>query len=297
MNRAYVAVAELVLAGMIWGFGFIATIWALESYSPIGMSIVRFFLATVLGFFLILAFPKWKKSLNKQQIMLASLPGALLGTLMIFQTWGLEFTSATNSSFITTLYVVLVPLYQVLLLRKRLHPMHGLFVMMGLIGTAFIMNLQWSGLNRGDILTLGCANFAALHIIVIDRIQKQISAPFTFNVLQSFWAGAISLIFMPLMKGPHVLIQKPRPVLGLLFLVLFSTLTGFFLQVRAQKVLSPALSSILFLLEAPFALIFAVLILNEHLSALQLAGALLILSAAVGAVRLEAPTKPMAQTT
>lgn len=173
MNRTYVAVSELIFAGAIWGFGFIATIWALESYSAVAMTLIRFILATLIGLLITLTVPSWRKSLNKQHGLAALWPGLLLGCLMIFQTWGLVYTTATNSGFITTLYVVLVPIYQVAFLRKKLHPLHTVIVLLGLLGTALIMRLEFTEFNTGDLLTFICSNFAALHIIQIDRVQKK----------------------------------------------------------------------------------------------------------------------------
>jgi drug/metabolite transporter (DMT)-like permease len=72
-----------------------------------------------------------------------------------------------------------------------------------------------------------------------------------------------------------------KAVIGLLSLSLGSTTLAFYLQVRAQAHLSATVSSLLFLLESPFALIFAFLLLGESLSTMEAIGAFLIFTAAV----------------
>jgi drug/metabolite transporter (DMT)-like permease len=76
-------------------------------------------------------------------------------------------------------------------------------------------------------------------------------------------------------------------IIGLLSLTFGSTLIAFALQVRAQRVLSPSIASLIFLLESPFALIFAIYFLNESMTDLQATGALLIFFSAVGATLAE----------
>jgi drug/metabolite transporter (DMT)-like permease len=79
----------------------------------------------------------------------------------------------------------------------------------------------------------------------------------------------------------------PRPSLtdlslvGLFSLTFGSTLIAFAFQVKAQKILSPSVVSLLFLLEAPFATFFGLLFLGEELRSDQWLGAALILSTSV----------------
>src|SRR5437868_1926601 len=114
------AVLELIFAGALWGFGFVATQWALTTWNPQGVLLWRFAGAVVLGEVLHLFFRRgqasssqWKKDFKR------ALPaGILLGTFILLQTIGLQYTSATKSGFITTLYVIFVPAFNFLLFKK-----------------------------------------------------------------------------------------------------------------------------------------------------------------------------------
>lgn len=277
-----IAFFELLFAAALWGFGFIAAIWTLESFSPLGITASRFVVAALAGC-VIMLFPRLRSGFQKREFLSAAIPGILISGVLILQTWGLKYTSATNSSFITTLYVVIVPLFEMAILRRKLHPLHGVFVLVALVGTGLIVGLQFDQFNWGDLLTLLCAIIAAFHIFYLGLISSRIQNAFAFNTFQSFWAGLLALIFIPLIDGPHFMPITNHAIIGLCSLAFGSTLIAFFLQVKAQKVLSPSLSSLLFLMESPFATMFAVVILHETISGMQAWGALLIFAAALGA--------------
>lgn len=107
------AVIELIFAGAIWGFGFVAAVWALNDFTPTETLVYRFLAATAMGELLFLISNKIAKkpSLHsaKEDFLLAIPAGSLLGGLLLFQTIGLKYTTATKSSFITSLYVIFVP--------------------------------------------------------------------------------------------------------------------------------------------------------------------------------------------
>ncbi len=285
MQNKWWAASELLLATTIWGFGFTASIWALVAFDSISISILRFGIAFIVGAIIVRLNREMRPQLNRANLLKSFLPGILLGGMLCLQTWGLEYTTATNSGFITTLYVVFVPIIETLVYRKRLARNHALWVFLALVGTGLMIKLHFDSFNKGDILTLVCAITASLQMVAVGRVSQTIKSPFAFNTFQSFWAVIISLIFWPFYG--RVLFQMPdmRAIIGLFSLIFLSTLLGFFLQVKAQKVLSPSISSLIFLLESPFAAIFAIFFLHERLTLWQTAGGVLIFFAAVQATR------------
>ena len=147
-------------------------------------------------------------------------------------------------------------------------------------------------LNIGDALTIICAFAASAHIIVIGGVHKKLGHDFNgfnFNTAQSFGAGFPTLLLalmiepgtfkMPVHVFEFAFTGSSLPLIGFLSLTFCSTLIGFALQVRAQRVLSPSTASLLFLLESPFAALFAFIFLGEVMGLTQLAGGILILTA------------------
>lgn len=270
------AVAELVFAGLFWGFGFVAIVWALREIGPFATSALRFGLAAAILLVLVLCRKEWRRHLTGAQAKLAFLPGLFLALTLIFQTWGLRYTTATKSSFITTLYVLAVPALERWFLARSLHRLHWLFAAIALAGTALICGFQGGDWNVGDLLTLVCMLAASVQILWFGRIAARIDSVMTFNFWQTAWGFVLCLPTLPFESGAWF----PRGALawgGIASMVLGSTVIAFALQIRAQRVLSPSVASLLYLLESPFATLFAIAILNERLAASQWLGAGLIL--------------------
>lgn len=289
------AVIELVVTGMLWGLGFVATVWSLREAGPLAITGWRFTIAGIAGLLIAkrFIFTKSARAFQRASIW----PGFLIAATILFQTWGLLYTTATKSSFLTCLYVLIVPMMEPLFGGAK--PSRSLFFcsMVALIGVGLMCGVfsetsldAKSRLNFGDFLTLVCAFAASAHIIVISHVHRKLGPDFNgfdFNTMQSMWAGIPTLIVALMIepgtfKLPWHFFERAMdtsilPLLGFLSLTFFSTLVGFALQVRAQRVLSPSTASLLFLLESPFAALFAYLLLGEKMGLPQLAGGLLIL--------------------
>lgn len=273
------AVAELSVAGTLWGFGFIGTIWALGSLSPSAILCYRFAMAFAASF-LILLIQKTSKADLKNELWLSLVPAIFLWLTLFTQTVGLKYTTATNSAFITTLYVVLVPVLRALSGAEKLHWQHWFCVTLAMVGTGFIVKAhQISALNWGDLLTLVCSIFAAVHILVVGQRALKTRNDFAFNAFQCFWVSLFSLFVFPFSQNWSLAHLDGKVWLGLLSLGFGSSMIAFYLQVRAQKVLSPSVASLLFLLESPSSCLFAYLLLNEQMNFWQWAGAIMILIA------------------
>lgn len=293
------AISELVVAAMMWGFGFVAVVWALRESTPLAISGWRFVLAGLIGIALGSAGATASTASGLTLFKRAWLPGLLLVAMVVLQTFGLKYTTATKSGFITCLYVLIVPLLEPFVGGAR--PTRRLYAcsFLALIGVGLMCGLfsteeldEKSRWNFGDVLTLLCAFAASAHIFVIEAAHKKIGSSFSgfhFNNAQSLSAGLPTLILAIAIepdawKLPWQLIdaafeRSALPLLGFLSLTVFSTLIGFALQIRAQRVLSPSTASLIFLLESPFAALFALFLLGETMGPTRLLGGALILGA------------------
>lgn len=277
------AVQELLIATLLWGFGFVAIPWALESTTPLGACFWRFLIAFALLAPFIIFSTEIRHALRWKELWLSFWPGVFLGLTLILQTWGLSYTTATNSGFITTLYAVFVPVFERIVFRKRYPPQLWILLLLALTGAwAMTGSTLKPGANFGDFLTLLCAVTGAVQIILVDRCAKKIKSPLVFNSFQSFWivlfCGVLALVIRDyqVFSWPR---GSSRSMFGILYASIFSTFLGFMLQVRGQKVLPAAVAGLIFLLEAPFAAFFGHIFLHERLGAMQWGGASMILVA------------------
>lgn len=242
----------------------------------------RFIIAFILGevLHLVLNPTLFKKS--HSEIKRAMLPGVFLGLSLFFQTYGLKFTSVTNSGFITALYVVMIPILGALFFKQKIKVHHIVFSLMAFTGMGFLLNLRELNVAKGEILTLAAALTAAFQIIFIGRLASNSQSAFRFNTYQTFWSWLTILPFLVIeVRSQNVPLWPaevhPRALISMITLAIVVSLFAFYLQVRAQKILTTTTSSMLCLLEGPFSFIFAAIFLGERLGVVQLFGACLIL--------------------
>lgn len=282
------AVIELIFAGSLWGFGFVATKWALNSFTTFELLSFRFLIAFICGE-IVLYFISRKNDFffSKEEFKITFPAGILMSLFMILQTFGLESTTATKSGFLTTLYTVAVPLIMHFIFRQKSSLRFYLAAALAIFGSGLLMEVnQITHLNRGDILTLLGMVVAAFHIIYIGAATKKMENSFRFNNLQSFWSF---LIISPFILSQDHFTWQASGIswFGVIFMALGSSLIAFTIQLRSQKVLSNTTASMLFLLESPFAFLFGYLFLNETLNTLQFCGALIILFSSYLAILFE----------
>lgn len=290
------SVLMLVIAGIIWGLSFTCVKWALVDFTTTQLLFWRFFAAFILGEVFLFLFHRqaWKNS--HADIKLSLKPGLFLGLSLLFQIHGLHYTTATNSGFITSLYVVLIPFISIILFKTKIKYLHFVFAGLAFVGMAFLLDLksqQWT-LNIGDLLTLGSSITAAFQIIYIGISAKNSKNTFRYNNYQTFWCLLVVipfLIYECLQKNISIWPDRVQPLsyLGLALLIVFVSIFAFYLQVRAQKKLSTTTASMLCLLEAPFSFLFATILIGENLIAIQMFGALLILCSSALSVYVDRP--------
>jgi drug/metabolite transporter (DMT)-like permease len=288
---------ELLFATLCWGFGFIASIWALQGTGPFLNCVLRFGIAVV---FLDLIFRlRLFKNLQPidykfKEFLSLFLPGFLLFVTMITQTWALKYTTATRCGFITALYVLFIPIFERIFMKTRIKPLLACWIFLALVGTALICQvLTSSGLqpgflgaiNKGDWLTLVCAIFIGAHVITVNQTMHKVSSSATYHIYQCIWITLLSVILVCFTEGfgalAHFAEWDLKIWAGLIHLGIFSTAIGFLIQIRAQKTIPPTTFGLLVLLESPWALMFSVAIGLETVSGFQLMGAGFILLSAV----------------
>lgn len=263
----------LLLSTLIWGATFPATKAVLDQVPPLSFLFLRFLLGTlsVVGVFALLG-----KRLQFDRDMLRN---SVIATAWLFlgyllQTVGLQDTTASNSAFITALYVVLVPLF----LRRRGWRV-WLSAVLATIGLWLLVRPTVT-VNQGDALTLGCAAAFAAHIACLERFTR-VGDSASFFVWQLLFVTAALLPAM-VWEAPEPSVFTPSAVLlvGLLVTGLLAT-GAFAVQIWAQRFLPAQQVALLFALEPVYAAWLAWWFLGERLDAAGWLGGGIILGAVV----------------
>lgn len=270
--------AELVLLGItaIWGFTFPAMKVSLEYVSPILFLAYRFGIASLLMLLLFRG-----RVLRRETLF----EGFVLGVTLFFghgfQIVGLKYTTASNSAFITSLYVVFTPFIAYFLLGDRPGLRDVLSLMMALTGL-FLISGASLGFNYGDLLTVLCALSFAFQIVLIQRFGEKDYLSLAF--WQIFWNFALSFAYATAVEG----LTLPGGInawMGILYTGIFATVVAFTLQVRYQRETKAYRAALIYSAEPVFGHVSAFITMGEVLSTKGYLGALLILSGMWNEVR------------
>ena len=272
----------LVLTAAIWGFAFVVVKDSLDYVGAVYMIAIRYSMAAiVMGLIFI---KKWRM-LDARYIRHGLLTGAFLFTAYTTQTIGCDFTTAGKNAFLTTVYVILIPLISWILYKKR--PGWYVFVAAILsltgIGLLALGTGDTAGLNKGDALTLVCGLFYALHIIWTAKYNDQGDDTLFLTLLQFVVCALFGWIFAPVYDGafPTAAIQNPRVISSMLYLGLLSTMLCFSLQNIGLKYVQSSLASLFLSFESVFGVLFSTLFLHEKLTLRMGIGCVLIFVAVV----------------
>ncbi|EHR77464.1 permease [Thermococcus litoralis DSM 5473] len=272
--------AELILLGItvIWGFTFPAMKVSLAYLSPVLFLAYRFGIASLL---MLLIFRK--KAIKSETFF----EGFILGTTLFFghgfQIVGLKYTSASNSAFITSLYVVFTPFIAYFLLGDKLRVRDFLSLSVAIAGLYLISGASLS-FNYGDLLTVLCAISFAFQIVLVQKFGERDYLSLAF--WQIFWNFVFSTIYALIFEG-FVLPIGITPWLGIIYTGVFATVIAFTLQVKYQKETKAHKAALIYSAEPIFGHISAFLTIGEVLSLRGYLGALLILTAIWNEIRNE----------
>ncbi|MCR4268249.1 DMT family transporter [Nitratireductor sp. ZSWI3] len=268
----------LLLAGAMWGMGFVAQSTAMEAIGPFLFIGLRFAIA----FITMLPFALWESRgaapLSPRDNRNFMAIGLLLFAGMAAQQIGLLTTTVTNSGFLTGLYVVMVPFLSVLLFRKWPHRVVWPGALSALAGIWLLSGAGSVSFRPGDWLTILCALFWALQVIMIARSAAHTGRPVTLAVTQFGVTAAIALAIAFLSEPvdiPAIRLALPE----ILYAGIFSGGIAFTLQVIGQRYTTAPQAAIFLSTEAVFAALFGAIFLGERLPPTGLAGCVLIFAA------------------
>jgi drug/metabolite transporter (DMT)-like permease len=270
-----VALVALIAVTMVWGVTFVQVKDAVDIYPLFAFLAVRYAIATgVLG---IAGAPRLR-SLGRSGFGAGAFLGALLGIGIALQTAGLQRTTVSSTGFITGLYVVLTPLFGLLLFRTRVGREVWAGVALSLVGLGMLSGVH-VGSTAGDALVLASTTAQALQIVMLERYANRYD-PIALTLVEmatccvGFLVIAVALGDLSLPRG--------WTVWGALLVTgIFASALAYLIQVWAQRRMSAARIALVFALETVWAGFFGYVLDGDRLGLLGWGGCAAILGAIV----------------
>lgn len=289
MKKLYGSLA-LLLAACSWGFGFIAQSVGMDSIGPFTFQSVRSFVATAALFLLILVMDALKKRKGvwekptpealRYQWKGGIVCGLVFTVAACLQQIGLQYTTPGKAGFLTSMYILIVPILG-LFLGKKPPKKIWFCIFLGVCGMYFLSIQAGTGLalGRGDGLeALGAVGFA-FHILVIGHYAPHIDGV-RLSCIQFFVSAVICAVPMLVLEHPSMTALIAAGT-AILYAGAVSGSCGYTLQIIGQKYAEPVTATLLMSLESVFSMVGGVLLLRQVPSCRELLGAGLILIAVV----------------
>ncbi|AYG59749.1 DMT family transporter [Rhizobium jaguaris] len=266
----------LLLAAAIWGGGFVAQSTAMKAIGPFWFIGLRFAVATIVVLpFVWMENSKTKKPLTRRNWLSFFLTGVALFGGAATQQIGLLTTTVTNSSFITGLYVVFVPLIAVVFLRRPPHWIIWPAAMTALGGIYLLSGGSFSRLTIGDFLTVVCALFWAAQITLAGSSVSETGRPLGISAMQ-FAITAVAALAVAVVAEPITIADIQGALGQILYVGIFSSGLAFALQVIGQRYTTAPQAAIFLSSEALFGASLGSLLLGETMGPLGYAGCALM---------------------
>ena len=205
--------------------------------------------------------------------------GLFLTAGSVFQQMGVVYTTAGKAGFITAMYMLLVPILNFVLFKKKNTWLVWLAVFLGVGGMYLLCVKEDFTLTRGDILVCICALLFSGHILCCDYFVKLASAV-ELAAIQFATAAVVSAVIAAVTENPNRagIMAAAVPIL---YCGVVSGGIGYTLQIVAQKFTDPAIASLLMSLESVFAVIAGAVLLGEQMSSRELLGCAVMFAATI----------------
>ena len=223
--------------------------------------------------------PTALRGLSGKFIIRGVLAGILLGSGYIFQTFGLTKTTVSNTGFITGLYLVFTPLISLIILRRHVLKIQWFAVLLATIGL-FLISFNGVSIGLGETLVLISAILYGAHFVALGEWSDG-GNTYALTLIQITTLAVMASLLT--VKDGYQLPPDSSVWSAILFTAFFATFLAFFIQTKAQSVMSATAASVLLAMETPFAVVFGLYFNNDPLTIKILTGGTLVM-AAIGLV-------------
>ena len=283
-------VLMLTLCSLIWGTAFIAQSVGAEYLEPLTFNCARSVLATIFLLPCFLFFDKlagkklslWgteDKTARKKLLRGGIICGLALTVASLFQQIGMAYTTVGKGGFITSLYIVIVPILGSLAFKSKVNVLQWISVLIATVGMYFICINEAFTINKGDMYILACAFCFSIHILCIESVIQGLDGV-RLSFIQFAVCTIANGILMFIFESPSW--ENLSLAWGAVaYAGIMSSGVAYTLQIVGQKHVSSVLASMLMSLESVFAMLSGWLLLNQVLTIREFWGCALVFTAII----------------
>lgn len=268
-NKQLFGSIMLLVAALAWGFSY--GVQGMVT-STVGTFSITFFKG-IGGLILIPISMLLKERFTKRTIFAGVLIGITCFLGVVFQQKGIELSTASKASFLTSLYIVFVPIIGIII-GKKAKLKNWIGVAVALVGMYFLCINGKLVLGLSDIVLLICSVMFAIQIILTDKYASDVD-PVALTAVQQLTVSFLSLILMIFVEKPQVT-NIVSAIWPLVFVALIPGSFAQTIQVVFQRDVEANLASLLMSFESVFGAFAGWLLLNQTLSIRELIGCGLI---------------------
>ena len=303
MNKKILSNIALFLTALIWGLSFVAQKAGMDYVGPFSFNFIR----SILGGLSLLPVISIAKIIQKdtrtkeikheQHINLAKAGlscGAALFTAMSIQQYCMLGASAGKAGFISSLYIIYVPLISMSCGRKLTKIVKSSVGIALLVLYLLCFKPDSGGFSFYDLMLLIGAFFYGVHILVVNHFSGKVNAT-KISCVQFFVVGILSLPLMLIFEEP-TLNNFMAGYVPILYAGVLTCGVAYTLQIFGQKYTQPTVASLILCLESVFAVLGGCTILHESMTLKEIIGCVFMISAVILSQTKGHPKLPPQQT-
>ncbi len=281
---------SMIAATILWGVAFSAQSSGMKYIDPCIFTALRSLVgvAALIVVIMIFDFCREKRfsvwgtavsASSRRELLCGGLwCGLVITFASICQQYGLKYTTAGKTGFLTALYIIIVPVLGIFFKRKT----NGLLwfsVALAMFG-AYLLCGGVGNIGRGELFVIACAVIYSFHIMVIDHYAPKCDCV-RLSCIQFMVATVLSALISLIVREPWIIGKMLEALPFWLFCGVGSSAMAFTLQMVAQKYLHPVTATLLMSLESVFAVLGGWIFLKEKLSPLEITGCAIIFAAVI----------------
>jgi len=287
MSKRNLALIGATIVSIIYGLTFTIAKDVMPKYVEAdGFILMRVGGSTIL-FWLVWLFTRLPETVRNEKIDRADFPriiwaaffGVALNMLSFFK--GLSLTSPISASVLMVCTPIIVLILSAIILNERMQKRMVFGIVLGLIGTAFLILYGKSSTNAsnptlGNFLVFVNATSYGLYLVIVKKLMQKYN-PFNF----AKWIYLIGFIMvLPFGWSEFEAINWALMPLDMYwkigFVIIFSTFGTYMLNLLSMRELKPTTVAVFVYLQPFFATIYAISLGKDELTLVKIISAILI---------------------